>query len=70
MIILAHRCFYVSSSFAGPELTSGPLSDLNLGDLLYYHMVGGPKSAVGDKMKNYANSAQQSFQVKHSLSLD
>jgi len=29
-------------------LTNGALSDLNLADILYYHMIGGPKSAVAD----------------------
>ena len=27
----------------GPSLTSGPLSDLELPDILHYHMIGGPR---------------------------
>ena len=48
---------------SGPELTKGPLADLELSDVLYHHMVGGPRSAVSDNLSvNKYN--HQSFQVK------
>ena len=36
----------------GKDLTQGSLSDLELPDLLYYHMIGGPRSAVAHKLKH------------------
>ncbi len=41
----------------GPSLTSGSLSDLELPDILHYHMIGGPRSAVAEKLKKSMGGA-------------
>ena len=41
----------------GPSLTSGSLSDLELPDILHYHMIGGPRSAVAQKLKKTVGAA-------------
>ena len=48
---------YLYVSFAGPSLTSGSLSDLELPDILHYHMIGGPRSAVAQKLKKAVGAA-------------
>ena len=46
-----------TSLFKGPSLTSGSLSDLELPDILHYHMIGGPRSAVAQKLKKTVGAA-------------
>ena len=51
-------CVFISISlFKGPSLTSGSLSDLELPDILHYHMIGGPRSAVAQKLKKTVGAA-------------
>ena len=51
-------CVLISISlFKGPSLTSGSLSDLELPDILHYHMIGGPRSAVAQKLKKTVGAA-------------